>query len=228
MLISSRFEMRETDLTLIGILDKSYDLYQFWKLYPDNQITVIVMLSMLLQCCIVSHANKTQLVVVVVVNHSGKPLVRLLWKCSRFCLTFLFILWCHACSFMSVLHSNPLLYWLSASYDIGVYLGWETLRNSNASFLHTCDRTAPFFGETWLFYSCKIFDTQTGLLCWVHSGWQSTHLQRIEYSGASTALSPSCFLRDSQTTLCKTTSFAYQTTAMFLFHIVSFLHSKQQ
>jgi len=28
MLISSRFEMRETDLTLIGILDKCCDIYQ--------------------------------------------------------------------------------------------------------------------------------------------------------------------------------------------------------
>ena len=57
-----------------------------------------MLLTPLLQCCIVIVMQIEFNVVVVVVNVLGKPHVRLLWNVSRFYLTFLFIPPSHDCA----------------------------------------------------------------------------------------------------------------------------------
>ena len=94
----------------------------------------------------------------------------------------------------------------------------ETLRNSNSTFLPFLVRHDFAAFLTFVKFLTQRDCGQTGLLCWVYSGWYRTHPQRIEYSVASTALSQGRFLQDSQTNLCKT-KFHYVLQRCFSFSL---------
>ena len=68
--------MRQIDLTLFGILDNCYDIYQCCHCtLHDIEITAIIMLSTLLQCCIViaMQIKLTAVVAVVKLKQDNDP-----------------------------------------------------------------------------------------------------------------------------------------------------------